>query len=139
MRSFMLSTLALAALALPAAAQERVCREPSQADLAADSGFFSRENLDKFNDRTRYRPGEIFRFAALAGEHAFHNSFIEKCKPGEILVLKERVTWTQTSTDQLQMYRQFFLRKVERYCDFTRPINQFGENVICFAQVPPRD
>ena len=138
MRRFMLSTFALIALALPAAAQERICREPSQADFAADLAFFSRENQEKFNDRSRYRPGEIFRFAALAGEHAFHNSFVEQCKPGEILVLKERVTFAQTPADQLQMYRQFFLRKVERYCDFTRPVNQFGDAVICFAQVPPR-
>ena len=54
MRSFMLSTLALAALALPAAAQERICREPNLADQRAQTEFYAPGNLVKYNDRSRY-------------------------------------------------------------------------------------
>lgn len=135
MRRLMLSTLALVALALPAAAQERICREPNQAAFVADLGFF-RENREKFSDRSRYRPHEIFQFAAWAGEEAFHRSFIEKCKTGEVLTLRERAAPTPEVSE---IYRQVFLRQLERYCDFMRPIHQVRDSSICFAQVPPRE
>ena len=164
MRSFMLSTLALAALALPAAAQERICREPSLADQRAQTEFYAPGNLVKYNDRSRYSPTDAIQLAARAGQEAFHNSFIGRCKTGEILVLKEtavhpfqqelaaagRSTVPTVARAQVQaatikavtadfLDRQNFLERFERYCDLMRPVHQVRNSIICFAQVPPRD
>ena len=165
MRSFMLSTLALAALALPAAAQERICREPNIAEQRAKTEFNAPENLAKYNDRSRYSPTVAIQLAASASQEAFHNSFIERCKTGEVIVLKETVFRpfeeelaaagispppAVTRAPQVQaarlnimaadiLERRNFLERFERYCDLTRPVHQVRNSIICFAQVPPRE
>jgi hypothetical protein len=124
MRRFILSTLALAALASPAAAQERICREPS-----SEAIFFVDGELSKlrFQDE-RVELAELQRRAdrlkriEVESLIVFDQSFRKNCKAGDLIQLTSN-------------FRAF----VSTHCDMARPVNQFGDAVICFAQVPPRE
>lgn len=141
MRRLMLSTLALVALASPAAAQERVCREPNQ---AVES--FRRQ----LNQTYRHRPSEhvcISPYPAppeginewrrrncpappltpeqrtnSEGPKIFDRAFKEHCKSGDAINLTANLRTLALT-----------------HCDLSRPSHQVGNTVICFAQVPPRE
>lgn len=112
MRRIMLSTLALVALALPATAQERICREPNRIANEFANKFLSEGTSETNNLRTvQPRANEIF-----------DRAFKEHCKAGDVINL----------TPAFQSF-------IMTHCDLSRPSHQVGNTVICFAQVPPRE
>jgi hypothetical protein len=128
MRRFILSTLALVALAAPAAAQERVCREPHQ--MAVD--FTQRQQgkrppsptrgeLPRMGDPSLSRPtfDQTVRADAMK---IFDRAFKEHCKAGDVISL-------------VPAFQSF----AKTHCDLNRPTHHVGNTVICFAQVPPRE
>jgi hypothetical protein len=122
MRRFMLSTFALIALALPAAAQERICREPNR--LAVEFATQQMNSQPRW-ETPRGDPLNFRRNVHAEAGKIFERAFKEHCQKGDLISLFiSPQSWE----------RAFYTT----HCDFTRPINQFGENVICFAQVPPR-
>ncbi len=130
MRRFILSTLALAALASPATAQERICREPSRIGLEFVRSELGNRRNEKIDETLSFerRQAEVRRRLDFIDRvesesfRVFDRSFQEYCKIGDLL-------------DIAPAFRPL----VPTHCDFARPINQFGQNVICFAQVPPRE
>ena len=128
MRRFMLSTFALAGLALPTAAQERICREPHQ--MAVD--FTQRQQgkrppsptpgqLPRVGDPNLNRPTFDQTVRADAAK-VFDRAFREHCKVGDVISL-------------VPAFQSF----AKTHCDLTRPTHQVGNTIICFAQVPPRE
>ena len=111
MRRFILSTLALVALAAPAAAQERVCAEPNR---------LANEFANRFLSTGHYETNNLRTVQPLANQ-AFDRAFKEHCEAGDVINL----------TPAFQSF-------AKTHCDLNRPTHQVGNTVICFAQVPPR-
>jgi len=128
MRRFILSTLALAALSLPAAAQERVCREPHQ--MAVD--FTQRQHGKRPPAPTPAQPPSIGdpnlnrptfdQMVRADAVKVFDRAFKEHCKAGDVISL-------------VPAFQSF----AKTHCDLNRPTHHVGNTVICFAQVPPRE
>jgi hypothetical protein len=133
MRRFILSTLALAALSLPAAAQERVCREPHQ--MAVD--FTQRQQSQRPTHSWHPPPPQTMtREWAIQNSgrptfdqtvradamKVFDRAFKEHCKAGDVISLAPA-----------------FQSFAKTHCDLNRPTHHVGNTVICFAQVPPRE
>ena len=131
LRRFMLSALALAALVLPAAAQEPICREPN----AAFDEFVQREKAKITWDEQSVRALSRELQFAYAQRHiaavdllvreavkVFDRSFREHCKTGDLIRI-------YTVTELI----------VLTYCDRGRRFKQIGDAILCFAQVPPHE
>jgi hypothetical protein len=111
MRRFMLLTLALATLASQAMAQERICYQPEWDASKAETLAILDAPINQMHSLAiRLRTNEVF-----------DRSFKEHCKAGDVISLPPR-----------------FQSFVQTHCDLNRPVNRVNNDVICFAQLPPR-